>query len=173
MKCLLYTTALLCLFSCGNSSGETAKENDTTAAAIAWREAELTPEQMPATRQNYFVWDVDAESRTMKKNPFLQPEYFQVDTLIMGLNEKFPNIILEKKNISGDTLYTEIRDAAYFTEQSGSLGAEQYLAQAVLNLTAVQGINYVRIHLKKAAMPHRMYGAGSLLPTTPNRPNKR
>jgi len=151
MKCLLYTTALLCLFSCGNSSGETAKENDTTAAAIAWREAELTPEQMITTRQNYFVWDVDAESRTMKKNPFLQPEYFQVDTLIMGLNEKFPNIILEKRNISRDTLYTEIRDAAYLTEQSGSLGAEQYLAQAVLNLTAVQGINYVRIQFKEGS----------------------
>lgn len=137
---------LLALLSCENNANKESvadsTENNNPAAADT---AALGPELPVADRRQYFLWEVDADQKTKKKNPQARPEYGNVDTLITGLNELYPQIRLEKKRLSHDTLYTEIKDAQYLTEQMGSTGSEQYIAQAVLNLTAVKGINYVRI----------------------------
>ncbi|RYF84325.1 MAG: hypothetical protein EON98_09525 [Chitinophagaceae bacterium] len=67
----------------------------------------------------------------------------------------YPNIRLEKVKQSNDTLYTQIKNANYLTEQMGSAGSEQYIAQAVLNLTSAPGVKYVRIDFEVGshAMP--------------------
>lgn len=145
MKCLLSYCLLFCLFACSDSANQASPTADSAATGGAWKVTELTPEQIATNRQHYYVWDVNAETRTIKVNPMLQPSYFHVDTLIAGLNEKFPEIALTKRQISGDTLYAAIKDASYLTERMGSAGAEQYIAYAVLNLTSVEGINFVRI----------------------------
>ena len=137
---------LLALLSCENNANNKAAtdstENINPAAADT---AALGPELPVTDRRLYFLWEVDADQKTKRKNQQAKQAYYNVDTLITGLNEQYPQIRLEKKRLSNDTLYTGIKDAQYLTEQMGSTGSEQYIAQAVLNLTAVPGINYVRI----------------------------
>jgi hypothetical protein len=64
------------------------------------------------------------------------------------LNE---NIRLEKIKISGDTIYTQIKDEEQLTEGIGTTGAEMYVADVVLNLTEVPGIKFVSIDLKEGS----------------------
>ena len=65
--------------------------------------------------------------------------------LIKGLNQSYPKIQLDKIKISNDTLYTEIKDSYYLGESIGSYGANAYIADAVINLTSIQNIRYVKI----------------------------
>jgi hypothetical protein len=137
-------TLLLCalLQACSNQGSQ---PSGTDSSAAANDTATATENLPPADKAQLYIWDVNSEQKTKRKNLQLRPEYYNVDTLILGLNEKYPRVQLKKVAIGHDTLYTKISDAQYLTEQMGSAGAEQYIAQAVLNLTAVNGINYVRI----------------------------
>jgi len=92
-----------------------------------------------------YVWQVDYEHKTKKKNPKFRDGYFNVDNLIKGLNQSYPKIQLDKIKISNDTLYTEIKDSYYLGESIGSYGANAYIADAVINLTSIQNIRYVKI----------------------------
>ncbi len=154
MKKRLPFLVLLTVFvACNNNPKEanTRLDSSTTATEKSLKEPELSTGQAPVDKSGYFVWEVDADMKTKKKNPMLQSQYFGIDTLIMGLNERYPQVLLEKKALRNDTLYAEIKNANYLTEQMGSLGAEQYIAQAVLNLTSVNGINYVRIEFEEGS----------------------
>jgi hypothetical protein len=105
----------------------------------------LPGEETAVSKEQFYIWEVDADKKTKQLNPQLQPEYFNVDTVIMGLNERFPQVQLERRKIGHDTLYAEIKNAEFLTERMGSFGAEHYIAMAVLNLTSANGINFVRI----------------------------
>jgi hypothetical protein len=143
MKLLLSSLLVLLLLSCTNNTAHEPETETTVLPPSASDSATVGPEL--TDRMQYFVWDVNSDAKTIRQNPKLRPQYYSVDTLLMGLNERYPRILLEKKRIGHDTLYTEIKDAMYLTDQMGSSGAEEYLAQAVINLTSVNGIRYVRI----------------------------
>lgn len=150
MKQLTALFLLAFLFSCSNNAGDKITVDDTsTTDSETWQGNELG--EAPADKEQFFIWQVDSDSKTLKKNPALHPSYYSVDTLILGLNERYPEIRLEKKSLGHDTLYTEIKNAAYLTNQMGSAGSENYIAQVVLNLTAVQGIKYVRIDFEEGS----------------------
>ena len=111
-----------------------------------------------------FVWLVDFDKKTKTKNPKFKQAYLNVDTLINGLNQIHPNIILDKIKISGDTLFTEIKDSEYLGEQIGSYGAFAYIADVVINLTSVKNINFVKIdfedgsHISPGTWSKKEYG---------------
>jgi hypothetical protein len=92
-----------------------------------------------------YVWMVDFDKKTKTKNPEFKQAYLNVDTLINGLNQTYPEIILDKIKISGDTLFTEIKDSEYLGERIGSYGAFAYIADVIINLTSVKNINFVKI----------------------------
>jgi anionic cell wall polymer biosynthesis LytR-Cps2A-Psr (LCP) family protein len=137
------------LFSCTNNAGE--KNKADTSKIVSHPDTAKATETEAVDKNQFYIWEVDSERKTKTKNPQLRPEYYNVDTLIMGLNAKYPNIRLEKTDIGHDTLYTKIQDAQYLTEQMGSAGSEQYIAQAVVNLTSVKGVNYVRIDFEEGS----------------------
>ena len=97
-----------------------------------------------------YVWKSSFDY-TKSKNPELQTVILNVDSLIKGLNELNENIVLEKIKMSGDTIYTEVKDSEYLTEALGTTGAEMYLADVVLNLTEIPGIKFVNISLKEGS----------------------
>jgi hypothetical protein len=97
--------------------------------------------QTPGT--GLYVWQVDYENKSKTKNS-QHHQYFNVDSIIKGLNQLYPRIQLEKIKISGDTLFTEIKDSYYLGESIGSYGANEYIANAVINLTSVKNIYYVQ-----------------------------
>jgi hypothetical protein len=94
---------------------------------------------------NLYVWKVDFENKTKTKNPNYKEQYSNIDTIIKGLNSIHPKIQLNKIKVSGDTLYTEIKDSYYLGESIGTYGANAYIADAVINLTSVKNIHYVKI----------------------------
>ena len=145
MKYILPVLTLTVLLSCTNSADDSSTSDSAAVTGAELRPTELLEQEQKMKREQYYIWEVDADKKTITKNPQLQPEFFDVDTLIAGLNEMYPEILLEKVRLINDTLYTQIKDAAYLTDQMGSFGAEQYIAQAVINLTSVEGIRFVRI----------------------------
>ena len=114
------------------------KENSQKSAAS---------EEMYNPDSKLFVWK-SGFNFTKSRNPLVNKLIFNVDSLIKGLNELHENIYIEKIKLSGDTIYTIIRNSTFLAESIGSSGAEMYLADVVLNLTEVPGIKYVDIYLE-------------------------
>jgi hypothetical protein len=97
-----------------------------------------------------YVWK-SSYDYTKSKNPSLSPLILNADSLVKGLNELNENILLEKLKISGDTIYTEIKNGTHLAEEIGTTGAEMYVADVVLNLTEVPGIKYVTINITEGS----------------------
>lgn len=153
MRILFSILALALLFSCSNNANDRTADDSTRIRELPVDSSEADIEEL--SKEDFYIWKVDNEDKTMRRNPKLGDDELGVDTLIIGLNEMYPKIKLEKIKQSHDTLYTQIKNADYLTEQMGSAGSEAYLAQAVLNLTAAQGVNFVRIDFEMGshAMP--------------------
>ena len=131
---------ILAAISCNSNKEE---ETGTVLADSA------TVEETPVViNTDLYIWELDPSSMTRKKNPVAAEGSIPVDSLITGLNRKFPEIRMEKVKQSGDTLVARIPDASFLTQQFGSTGAEYYVAEAVLNLTTVPGINFVKLEFK-------------------------
>ena len=105
-------------------------------------------EYNPESNKN--IWRATDDYKKIK-NPLATRNWLNADTLIEGLNEYYEKVFLEKIKISGDTIYTVIKNSKYLAEQMGSTGAEIYVADVVLNLTAVPGIKYVTINMEEGS----------------------
>ena len=105
----------------------------------------LNHDTLKSSEVTPLVWLVNFDKKTKTKNPKFKQDYLNVDTLINGLNQIHSNIILDKIKISGDTLFTKIKDSEYLGERIGSYGAFAYIADVVINLTSVKNINFVKI----------------------------
>ncbi len=137
MRKLLPFLLIIALLSCKNDNDDPSEPGTTDTASVI--------ETPVVINTDLYIWDLDASTMTRTKNPRYEEGALPVDSLITGLNRKFPEIQMEKVKLSGDTLVTRIPDATFLTQQSGSTGAEHYVAQAVMNLTTVPGVNYVRL----------------------------
>lgn len=127
-----YFILFVFLLSC--NSGDT----DTTVEEI-----ESTDSSIVYAPEKLYIWSVDSDSMTKIKNPVVKPEYYNVDTIIKGLNFQYPEIQLKKIKQSNDTLYLGIDDAEYMTQRMGSSGPVFYMANVYFNFTAIPGISYV------------------------------
>ena len=150
---------ILCLFvlsACNNSADQESKKD---SAHLLYPVDSNDVDIVELGKEDFYNWKVDNEEKTIRKNPKLGDDVLGVDTLIIGLNELYPRVQLEKVKLSNDTLYTRIKNADFLTEQMGSSGSEQYIAQAVLNLTSANGVKYVRIDFEMGS--HAMPGVWS------------
>jgi hypothetical protein len=134
--------------------------NSATQTVLPDTTARILPnDSSNNSRPTPYVWFVDFDKKTKKKNPEFIPGYLNVDTLINGLNQIHTNIILDKIKVSGDTLFTEIKDSEYLGERIGSYGAFAYIADVVINLTSVENINFVKIDFEDGS--HISHGTWS------------
>ena len=149
MRIVLFFLLLSFLVACNNSADNKTDRDTTRLRDLPDDSAGTDIEEL--SREEFYVWEVNSDQKTIKQNPKLSEASLGVDTLITGLNEMYPRIKLEKVRLSNDTLYTQIRNAEVLTEQMGSAGSEQYIAQAVLNLTSARGVKYVRIDFEEGS----------------------
>ncbi|RYY68892.1 MAG: hypothetical protein EOO13_11070 [Chitinophagaceae bacterium] len=138
---LLAATAL---FSCNSNKEEEMEEEEIVIEDSSSTE---TPTLVFNPNSKLYVWRTTADYKK-KKNEEALPAIINTDSLIKGLNEYYEDVFLEKVKQGNDTLYTSIKDSKYLTQQMGTTGAEMYLADVVLNLTAVPGIKYVKIDME-------------------------
>lgn len=153
MRIAFLLLLLSTLIACNNNADNQSAADTTRLRDLPVDSSETDIEEL--TKEDFYVWQVNSEEKTIKQNPKLADASLGVDTLITGLNEMYPRVRLEKVKQSNDTLYTQIKEADVLTEQMGSAGSEQYIAQAVLNLTSAKGVKYVRIDFEEGshAMP--------------------
>jgi hypothetical protein len=97
----------------------------------------------------YYIWSVDSEGKTMKLNPTIKEEDANLDSIIVGLNCKHPFVQLSRKKFVGDTLILDINDSEYLTQQIGTYGATQYLAETIINLTSCKAAKFVRLNFEE------------------------
>ncbi len=135
-------------FACNESSTELKSVDKDTTRQLINKDTSpkiIIADTFESAGTILYVWLVDFENKTKKRNPKFKSEYLNIDTLIKGLNQLYPNIKLDKVKISGDTLFTNILDSEYLGERMGTSGAAQYLADVIINLTSVDKIKYVKI----------------------------
>lgn len=137
---LLFLTLLLIL-SCEKKQ-EIVSEKSTN-------QAEQQTPIVPLNDQLY--WILDSDSLTKTRNPEFHVINLQEDSVISVLNTKFEHTKLKKVKKSNDTLFVAIENPQYFSNQMGSMGAGNYMANVILNLTAVEGINFVDMNFTEGS----------------------
>jgi len=94
-------------------------------------------------------WTVDANEGTKTRNKETEGKELAADSIISAINQNYPNVLLEKIKQSSDTIYLEVKESTFLTQQMGSSGPAQWLAEVVINLTSVRGIKFVDIQLEQ------------------------
>lgn len=114
------------------------------------KEVQTTP---PAVSEHYtWVASMDDSTGNLKMvqaNP-IPDDSLNKEFIIALLNNRFN---IEKQQLlsfdfvkqAGDTIWINIPDATYLTQQSGSTGAYEHLGTIVYNLTEIPGIKWVKL----------------------------
>lgn len=63
--------------------------------------------------------------------------------VLVLLNEKYPDIPVELDKISYDTVFVKIDNSSVLTQQSGTAGADAFLATVIYNLSEFRNITCV------------------------------
>jgi hypothetical protein len=150
MRPLIKLITFFILSSC-DSRSDTINKVDATPIQKSLVDTAAVAHYDDPNTSFLLVWQVDFDNKLKKKNPNFREDYLNADSLIKGLNTRFPNILLEKIKLSHDTLYTEIRDSHYLCERMGTSGATFYLAEAVINLTSVNNVRFVKIDFEEGS----------------------
>lgn len=147
----LFPAIIVFFFSCNHKSRGVAPTNFDTLLQASEDTLLKVDDAYTAEKEGTtcYVWLVDFDNKTKKRNPSFREELLNVDSIIKGINELYPYIKLEKVKMSGDTLVTKITDSEYFSQRMGSTGAGLYLANVILNLSALSAIKYVKIDMKE------------------------
>jgi hypothetical protein len=121
----MITSALL--FACRNNNADQQATDEDSLANV------------PFYWQSYLDDSTGKiEYRKLPANDTLSPQ-----NVLLYLNKAYPNIGLELKNVTADTIYLRIPDAMYLTQQMGSTGPMIYLSEVVYNFTEIPGIKEV------------------------------
>ncbi|MEO7924316.1 MAG: hypothetical protein ABIR30_11620 [Chitinophagaceae bacterium] len=141
MKKLFVPVAACLFFACGNNKADQpADTGDTTLAPthFIWQSAlnDSTGklELMPS-------WEIDPDS--------LQPAMVIGQLNRTNQQTGYGKISLVFVKTSGDTVYLQIPDATYLTQQMGSTGPRLFLSGLVYTLSSLPGINYVNLDMEE------------------------
>jgi hypothetical protein len=92
-------------------------------------------------------WSVELNDSTqmmeIRKNPDADMTNLGPTDIIDAINYKYPQIRLEWVKQEGTKAFVKIEDASYLTSESGTEGANAYMAEVTFSLTELQGINEV------------------------------
>jgi len=107
-----------------------------------WMKYKLNNKEIIESKKNWSVeFDTIASKFYMKEINSLKSQ--TLNQVIEKLNEENPQIILKLNRISNDTVFVQIDDSDFLTEQCGTAGADSYLASVIYNLTEFTNIEYV------------------------------
>lgn len=95
------------------------------------------------------VYDPETQQLELKHNDASDAGNLTIQDMIDAINLKYPETKLYKTSQQNDTLSVTINDASFLTQQSGTTGAEAYLAEATFALTELQGIKAVNFHFQE------------------------
>ncbi len=142
---------LLCgccfLFAAGCNNQHNDKDVTADTAAVV-----TTVDSAAVNKDSHYFWEAGADAKgklQMQKVRPLTADSVTAGSIVQLMNDQYPEIQLQYIKISGDSIFLKVSNSKYLTQQSGSSGAESYLAEATFNLTELNGINYVDIQFKE------------------------
>lgn len=150
---LLPLVFVLIALSCQNESRENAA--DETQRDVP-SEAAPDMESPLATLPYIVAFNEGSEQLEAEKNPDFDQTLLTVDALTQALRTNYPEIGLEIDRVSDDTLFVQITDARYLTQQMGSSGAQTYIMEATYAYTELPDIALV--HFDFAEGDHAVPG---------------
>lgn len=101
------------------------------------------------------VYEINAETKTIKKFTEVPDSAFTAQRVINGLNDKYRDVQLQLMKQSNDTLFVSVPNNEFLGERMGSTGAGAWFQDVIINLTSVPGINFLNIDMERRshAMP--------------------
>lgn len=145
---------MLITLSCQNESQKSATE-ETQGGDPASTIAEGMEAPLPALPY-VAVFNEESELLEAEKNPEFNQTLLSVDAMTQALRTNYPEIALEVNRVSNDTLFVQIADASYLTQQMGSSGAQIYILEATYAYTELPDITVV--HFDFAEGDHAIPG---------------
>lgn len=98
-------------------------------------------------------WTVQIDGVThelkIEKDPAANMANLEPVDIVDAINLKYPEIKLEWVKSEGSKAFVRIADASYLTQQSGSEGAQAYLAEVTYSLTEFKSITAVDFEFKE------------------------
>jgi hypothetical protein len=129
--------------SCKDSKKDSEGElNEDSTESIVFSKA-LIDEKDPA------LWIYDYDADIPMKNWEIKDLNITSKEWIDFLNSQNKNVRLEYSKHSGDTLFVEIKESTFLTQQMGSAGADAYLSVATYTLTEAKNVNYVHFDFEE------------------------
>ena len=139
MKFLVPIIVIFFLSSCGQNKDEQQVIVDTLTTVN-------TPDSTLVTSDQSYFWSVEDNGKGSLELQKIRPisaDSLNYTSILSMLNSIYPEVKLEVKRISNDTLYLKTKNSKYLTQQMGSTGAFNYLKEATYNLTEVNNIHYI------------------------------
>lgn len=132
--------------------------NDSKDAEIptgdAYVDADMAYEitGLPSSMQIPFFLNTDrsgVDTSLMLENPYFDPKFLTLDTLVKAFNLNNPDVHMEFINRSKDTIFVKINDATYLTQQMGTEGAMAYITEVVYGFTILPNVKVVNFDFKE------------------------
>lgn len=143
--------------SCRNETADTASE-DTTDSVFNESTEMPTAIPTPAPALPYTaVFNENTDQLDARPNADFDRDQLTIDTLTQLLMLAYPQIKPEITRVSNDTVYIQIADAGYLTQQMGSSGAAMYLLEATYAYTELPAIQVVHFGFQEG--DHAIPGA--------------
>ncbi len=146
-KYFLFIPFTLLLGSCHTKQAN--KKVTTSDTTVLIKKTDTTANLISDT---HYFWSSDIDPKkglVMIKNRPIAPDSLTAKSIVQIMNDQYPDIHLILKKISNDSIFITIPKSTYLTQQTGSSGAEAYLAELTYNLTEIKGINFVDVRFKK------------------------
>lgn len=146
----IFFSALLItiFFSCTSND---KKEEATESVVTDTLTAPPTGDTTRTIVNHSLIWNVTVDSADKDK---LQPpaegklDTFSSAHLVELLNQNYPDIKIDLKKVSHDTIYVKIPDSRRLANELGNTGAQNYLAAATYTLTELKNIKFVNIEME-------------------------
>ena len=135
------------IFSCHSNESEKKQPVviDSTTNVV-------TADTANVYKDTHYFWFADFSGKkgfTMVRNRPIPADSLTAEHIIQAFNEIYPEMKLSLNKVSSDSIFIQVGNAHYLTSQTGSSGAEAYMAEVTYNLTELKGVNFVHFNFKK------------------------
>jgi hypothetical protein len=145
-KYAVFIFLLPVVFSCHSNESEKKQPVVDTSASV------VTTDTARVYKDTHYFWFADFSGKkgfTIVRNRPIPADSLTAEHIIQAFNEIYPEMKLGLNRVSNDSIFIQIGNAKYLTSQTGSSGAEAYMAEVTYNLTELKGINFVHFNFKK------------------------
>lgn len=135
-KIIYYSLILLSLSACRNNEKEIAENKNSVKSNVPIPKKVVT---IPYTVE----YNEQTQKIELKHHAADDLSKSSAEEMIEAVNLKYPEIQMQLSGKDPGVIHVKINDAAYLSQNIGSMGARIYLAEATYALTEISGIKGV------------------------------